>query len=77
MDTNRLAQQHAKNAAGLEKMAAKARATGKKVGGYTLTELEQHAAEYRRLADSNVLPAATVRVMDIAAAQAEMERQRG
>lgn len=50
MDTNRLAQQYAKNADGLEKMAEKARATGKKVGGYTLEQLIGMAADYRALA---------------------------
>lgn len=42
--------QYAKNVAGFERMLAKARATGKKVGGYTEAELVVLLADYRKLA---------------------------
>jgi len=43
---------YARNAAGLEKMLAKALATGRNVGGYTAAELAASAAEYRRLSQA-------------------------
>lgn len=53
--------QYAKNAAGLERMLAKAEVTGKKVGGYTAEELRGMIADYRALAADNGQIAATRR----------------
>ncbi len=47
---NWLSANYTKNAAGLMKMADKARATGRKVNGYTLAELETRAARFVELA---------------------------
>lgn len=41
--------QYLKNAQAFDEMAAKARATGKKVNGYTLEYLEQRAVFYRQM----------------------------
>ena len=48
--TNHLSAAYTRNADGFRQMASKAAMTGKKVGGYTLDQLRQMEADYRRYA---------------------------
>lgn len=50
MNLDAIRRQYSKNADQLAAMFAKAAATGRKVGGYTADELEQHAQDYARFA---------------------------